>query len=65
MTKIHCFGPPSGTEHNAFFQVLSNLGIFELAYLDDLLIATATATISAEHLQILLLVLADLGWLVN
>ena len=45
--------------------VVSSLGIFMLAYLDDLLIAVPSASLYAEHLQTVLRVLADHGWIVN
>ena len=44
-------------------RVMSSLGIFMLAYLDDLLVAASSASLCAEHLQTVLCVLANNGWI--
>ena len=46
-------------------RVVLEMGISLLAYLDDLLIAAHTASLCATHLQTVLHVLADHGWLLN
>ena len=50
---------------NHIVQVVSDFDIFMLAYLQNLLIAAATTNVCAEHLQIVLHVSANHGWLVS
>ena len=44
---------------------MSSLGVFVLAYIDNLLVVAPTVSLCAEHLQTVLRVLADHGWIVN
>ena len=49
----------------AAVRLISEQGIFILAYLDDLLVAAPSASLCAAHLMITLEILSNLGWVVN